>query len=54
MQKGRKTKLVQLWVPPEVLKRWKAAAEESGLSLSEWLRVRANGVDVVAQPPKAA
>jgi hypothetical protein len=29
---------VHLWVPSEVLKRWKAAADAAGFSLSLWIR----------------
>lgn len=30
---------------------WDRAAKQSGLSLSEWLRVRANGTAIVAADP---
>ena len=30
---------------------WKMAADEAGLKLSEWIRRRCNGIQMVAAPP---
>lgn len=47
----RKTKLVQVYVPPEKHAKWKAAADSSGLNLSDWVRLRCDGSVLEAIPP---
>lgn len=51
---SRKTVQIHLMVDAPTRKAWERAASESGLTLSEWVRIRCNGVQVEAAPPVLA
>ena len=50
-----KTRYVKLRVTERQLEQWQALADSAGLTLSEWARLRINGVRKIEVPsPKAA
>ena len=48
---SRKTVQLKIMVDEQTKRAWTRAAAESGLSLSEWVRIRCNGVQIEAQAP---
>lgn len=47
----RRSHVLQVVVPTDMLNQWARAAEQSGLCLSEWVRLRCNGSVLEAIPP---
>jgi hypothetical protein len=52
MYMARKTSQVHIVVDERTREAWERAAEESGLTLSAWVRTRCNGVRIEAAEPK--
>lgn len=53
--KRSKDETLRVRLDPSTMKLWRAAATQSGLSLSQWVRMRCNGVAVVvAHTPRQA
>lgn len=47
--KKNKTRTISVRVTDDQLEQWKRSAREMGVSLSQWLVFRANGVIVIQQ-----
>lgn len=37
------SRIVSVWIPPDMLERWQKSAKLSCLSLSEWMRKKCEG-----------
>lgn len=45
MPKNKLTEMVKVRVSPRTLARWSEAAAQSGIPLSQWVRLRVDGID---------
>ncbi len=48
---ARKDVQLKIMVDRATKAAWDKAAKQSGLTLSEWMRIRCNGIQIEAQPP---
>lgn len=49
-----KVKQFNLRMDESMYDAWRAAAERSGMTLTAWIKLRCNGTDLVAIPPRKA
>lgn len=52
--RNQKERVVRVRINTAQLDAWTAAAQHSGLTLSQWIRIRCNGTEVVAPTLKKA